>query len=520
MNNPARNRPLSEVLVTGATGFIGRQLCLRLARDGVRVVAWVRSPEEARAGLGVGPELLATSAADEELDAVLRRCDAVIHLAGAGIFDKRWSAARKAELRASRVDTTKRIADAIVRSGAKPALVSASAVGWYGARGDEVLDEDSPAGVDFLGGLCREWERGALDLGAHGVRVAIVRIGVVLGLGGGALEKLLPPFRLGLGGRLGAGKQWMSWIHAEDLVELLVTAARDARYEGVFNATAPTPVTNGEFTRALGRALRRPALLPVPAFALRIALGEASAVLLTGQRVVPRRAQALGFTFRFASLDAALEQLVGPTHSVRIGPAREVPLELLEGAYFKTSKPRYLLEQRTNVPAPLEEVFEFFSRAENLGAITPASMRFRMLGERGQAMREGREIDYAIRIGPLPMRWRSRIEAWRPGEGFVDSQLRGPYANWWHEHSFTRGPGDTTAMVDRVWYAPPLGPLGALAQRVLIASQLEGIFRYREHAVALRFGRDASAAAPVQTRGPVAASASAQENGPRALMRS
>jgi hypothetical protein len=532
MSNAGRERTFSRVLVTGATGFIGRQVCLRLARDGVKVVAWVRSPDAARASLGDAPELLATSADDAELEAVLRRCDAVIHLAGAGIVDKRWSAARKAELRSSRVDTTKRIADALVRSGAKAALVSASAIGWYGARGDEVLDEDSSAGVDFLGGLCRDWEQGARDASAHGVRVAIVRIGVVLGLGGGALEKLLPPFRFGLGGRLGAGTQWMSWIHAEDLVELLVTAARDERYEGVFNAVAPVPVTNREFTRELGRALRRPTPFPVPAIALRIALGEASVVLLTGQRVVPRRAQALGFTFRFPSLDAALGQLVGPTHSVRLGPAREVP----RCPYLESSKPRYLLEQRTSLPAPLDEVFDFFSRAENLGAITPGSMRFRMLGERGQPMREGREIDYAIRVGPVPMRWRSRIEAWRPGEGFVDSQLRGPYACWWHEHRFTRGPGDTTVMVDRVWYAPPLGPLGALAQRALIASQLEGIFRYREHAVALRFGRAAPAdsradsragspagsptGSPTGSPGPEAAPVSAQENGPRALTRS
>lgn len=513
MNISPQPRPARTVLVTGATGFVGRQVCLRLARDCVRVIAWVRSPQAARASLGQGPELLAVDAPAAELDAALARCDAVIHLAGAGLFDRRWSAARKHELRASRVETTRRLVAAIGRCGQRPALVSASAVGWYGPRGDEELDEHSAAGADFLGGLCEDWEKGALEARAHGVRVAITRIGIVLGLGGGALAKMLPPFRLGAGGRLGSGRQWMSWIHAEDLVELLVTAASDARYEGVFNAVAPTAVTNRDFTRALARALRRPALLPAPAFALRLALGESANVLLTGQRVAPQRALELGFEFRYPTIETALEQLVGRTTGLSIVPARDVP----DCDYLARSKPRYLLAQRTVIPAPLEEVFEFFARAENLGAITPAAMAFRMLSPAGEAMHTGREIDYAIRVGPVPMTWRSRIEEWKPLEGFADSQLRGPYANWWHEHRFERASDGGTIMHDRVWYAPPLGPLGAPAQRFLIASQLEGIFRYREHAITLRFGRVAQRTTTEQRRSD---SHAALANGQRALARS
>ncbi len=507
------NQALSTVLVSGATGFVGRQLCLRLAREGVRVIAWVRSPEQARGSLGQGPELLAVDAPQETLVAALERCDAVIHLAGAGIFDRRWSEARKRELRASRVDTTAKLVQALARCAHKPALVSASAVGWYGPRGDEALDEDSAPGADYLGGLCRDWEQSALAAREHGVRVAIARIGIVLGLGGGALERMLPPFRLGLGGPLGSGRQWMSWIHAEDLVELLVRAARDERFQGVFNAVAPTPATNRDFTRALARALRRPAFLPAPGFALRLALGEAANVLLTGQRVTPRRAREWGFEFRYPTLEVALEQLVGRASSVSIGPARDVPA----CDYLARSAPRYLLAQDTLVPAPLEEVFAFFSRSENLGAITPAAMSFRMLSPAGQPMHAGREIDYAIRVGPVPMRWRSRIEAFTNGEGFVDSQLRGPYANWWHEHRFERAANGTTLMRDRVWYAPPLGPLGAIAQRLLVAPQLEAVFRYREHAIALRFGRVAqTATAPAN----LAPAAGHQEKGPRTLARS
>jgi len=500
----------SRVFLTGATGFVGRQIALRLARDGVEVVAWVRAPERARAALGQGPELLSTSANDAELDAALRRCDAVIHLAGAGIFDERWSPARKAELRSSRLDTTRRITQALGRIAKKGmALVSASAVGWYGPRGDEVLDERSQPGADFLGDLCAEWEKGAFEAQAFGVRVAVLRIGVVLGLGGGALEKMLPPFRLGLGGRLGDGRQWMSWIHAEDLVELFVRAASDARYRGVFNAVAPTAVTNRDFTSALGRALRRPTPFPAPAFALRLALGEGSCVLLTGQRVAPRAALDLGFEFRFPTIDAALQQLVGASDSVKFEGARDVPVT----KYLTSRKPRYLLSQTTIVPAPLDEVFEFFSRAENLGAITPSSMAFQMRSPQGQAMHDGREIDYLVKVGPVPLKWRSRIESWKPGERFVDSQLKGPYACWWHEHRFERADDGSTVMHDRVWYAPPLGPLGILAQRLLIAPQLDAIFRYREHAIALRFGRANSPASAAER-------SSIEERGSRALARS
>lgn len=164
------------------------------------------------------------------------------------------------------------------------------------------------------------------------------------------------------------------------------------------------------------------------------------------------------------------------------------------------------------VPAPLEEVFDFFSRAENLGAITPPSMEFRMLAPRGQAMHEGREIDYRVKVGPVALRWRSRIEVWRPGERFVDSQVSGPYSCWWHEHRFERGPGDTTVMHDRVWYAPPLGVLGALAQPLIVRPQLISVFNYREHAIALRFGR--ATAARASSAGPVRGTEHGPVHGP------
>lgn len=492
---PTPPRP-ARVLVTGATGFVGRQLCLRLAREGFEVQVWTRSATTARAALGQGPQIVEAGEGREALVRALESCDAVVHLAGAGLFDRRWSAARKRELVSSRVDLTRELVNAIGAAKRRPrVLVNASAVGWYGSRGDELLDERSSAGAGFLAELCAGWEREAFAAREHGVRVAVHRIGVVLGLGGGALARMAPPFRFGVGGRLGNGRQWMSWIHAEDLVELLVRSLIDERFDGVFNAVAPEPATNRDLTRELGRALGRATPFPVPAFALRLALGGSSTVLLSSQRVLPRRALELGFEFRHPTLASALSQLLGAAGSVSFERADAPP----ESAYLDRHPPRYVLRQRTVVPAPLEQVFEFFSRPENLGAITPSSLSFRLLSPAAQPMHNGLELDYAIRVGPVPMRWRSRIEVWKPGAGFVDSQVRGPYSSWWHEHRFERGPDDTTVMHDVIWYAPPLGPIGALAQRLAIAAQLEEVFRYREHAIALRFGR-ASATAPRRAR--------------------
>jgi hypothetical protein len=474
------------ILLSGATGFLGRLLALRLARDGHQVVAWVRDPARARAVLGAGPRLVRSDVSDSGLRAELAQVDAVIHLAGEPLFEGRWNERRRAELRDSRVGTTRRLAEALSGAVPKPAVfISGSAVGWYGARGDEPLDEASEPGSDFLARLCRDWEEAAAPASAAGVRTVFIRTGIVLGPEGGALAKLLPPFELGAGGRLGSGRQWMPWIHVEDWIELVMRALDDARWSGAFNASAPEPVTNADFTRALGGVLGRPTLFPVPGFALRLALGDVAALLLTGQRVLPRRALELGFQFRFPKLALALTDLLRNDHGVALGPSRDAPL----CEYLRRRKPRYLLSSRMRIHAPLEQVFEFFSRSENLGAITPANMAFSLETPAPIEMRAGREIDYKVQVGSLGLDWRSRIDTWEPLERFSDSQLRGPYACWWHEHRFSRD-GQHTLMEDRVWYSPPLGPLGALAQRALIAPKLRAIFGYRARAMTLRFGAE------------------------------
>ncbi len=300
-----------RALVTGATGFVGRALLARL--DG-RPVVLTRDPARARAVLGEGPELHAWDGAAPPPADAFRDVDVVFHLAGEGVASGRWTEERKALIRDSRVSGTRRLVQAMAElapSTSRPkVLVSASAVGVYGDRGEEVLTESSSIGTDFLAGVCRAWEAEAMKAHPFGIRVILARLGVVLGSGGGALSRMLPPFRMGLGGRLGSGTQWMSWIHRDDLVGLLLHAAASGSPSGPMNAVSPEPVRNTDFTKALGRALGRPAMLPVPAFALRMALGEMAGFLLASQRVVPKAAEAASFPFRFPALDGALKEVL------------------------------------------------------------------------------------------------------------------------------------------------------------------------------------------------------------------
>lgn len=292
-------------LITGGSGFIGSALCRGLVADGHRVTVLTRDIERARRRV---PESIFLV---DRLD-FAEDVDAVVNLAGENLAGGRWTAAHKHEFRASRIGTTKRLLDWIDRQERAPSvLVSGSAIGWYGPRGDEELDENAVAGNDFSAHLCRDWEAEAVQAEALGVRVCRLRTGIVLGAEGGALKKMLLPFRAGIGGRMGNGRQWMSWIARADLVALIRWLVENTSARGAYNGTAPMPVTNAEFARSLGAALRRPALLPTPAFALKILFGEMADILLTGQRVVPKRAAAEGFKFEFPDLAPALAAILG-----------------------------------------------------------------------------------------------------------------------------------------------------------------------------------------------------------------
>jgi uncharacterized protein (TIGR01777 family) len=293
------------IVLAGGSGFLGRALHARLTRDGHRVITLTRRPRpDARDQVAWDPDGSVGS-----WSSVLEGAAAVVNLAGEGIADRRWNDARKRALRESRILPTRSLVTAF-RIGKHPAsmLLQGSAVGYYGPHDDEVVTEDTPAGTDFLGELCVAWEREA-EPAATQARVVWLRTGLVLHPDGGALGGMLPPFRLGVGGRLGSGRQYMPWIHLDDWVSLVVWAMTTADARGALNGTAPNPVTNAEFTRALASAIHRPAIFPVPGFALRILLGEFADSLLTGQRAIPARAEQLGFQFRFNDLASALSDL-------------------------------------------------------------------------------------------------------------------------------------------------------------------------------------------------------------------
>ena len=296
-----------NITISGASGLIGRRLLKLLAKDGHSLTALSR---HGGTNLPPGVRLSIWDATKGEPPAdALRDADAVIHLAGVPVA-QRWDAQVKQEIRDSRVVGTRNLVQALAKLPRKPqVLISSSATGYYGSRGDEVLSESSTPGSDFLAQVCVDWEKEAQAAEQFGVRVVRIRTGIVLDARGGALQRMLPPFKMGAGGKLGSGRHWMSWIHLDDLASLFQFALVNS-VSGVFNGTAPNPVTNADFTKALASALHRPAMFPVPGLALKLLFGEMGEILLASQRVTPKATQSAGFQFRFPEIAPALADVL------------------------------------------------------------------------------------------------------------------------------------------------------------------------------------------------------------------
>ena len=443
-----------RVIVAGATGFIGKELIKQLDKKGHEIVVLTRNVDSARFNIPVHCEVVTWS---PELSSIpsstLKGADAVINLAGEGIADGRWSNERKNKIIQSRVISTRQLIKAMTYMNDKPEVfVSASAIGFYGDRGDELLNESSSNGEGFLSQVCRSWEEEINKATALRIRTVALRIGRVLGHDGGALEKMLPPFQLGVGGKLGSGSQWMSWIHIEDLVNMMVYAVENSSVNGEYNAVSPTPVKNMEFTKTLGQVLKRPTIFPVPKIILKIALGELSELLLGSQKVDSKKICDTGFKFQFPGLEQALKEITGHTY-------HEIKIEQW-------------------VPQPLNKTFSFFKEAKNLEKITPEFLKFKVLNQSTPKIQGGTILNYRISLHGCPMKWQSKIKDWEPDHKFSDIQLKGPYSHWYHTHEFEEKK-DGTLIKDHVLYKIPFGILGDLIVGKWIRKDLQLVFNHR-----------------------------------------
>jgi uncharacterized protein (TIGR01777 family) len=307
-----------KIAVTGATGFVGKRLVERLQTEGHHVLVLTRNPDHAKrifpAASFPNLDIIRYSPLESgDWQQALSGCDGVVNLAGAPIAESRWTPERKKEILESRTIGTQKIVEAIAKANPKPSvLVNSSAIGYYGTSETQTFEETSSPGNDFLAQVCQDWEAEASKVKESGTRLVILRTGIVLGMGG-ALAKLLLPFRIFAGGPLGSGRQWFSWIHRDDLVSLILKALTQSDVEGVFNATAPNPVRMSELCQTLGHLMNRPSWLPVPDFALEMMLGDAAQVVLQGQQVLPKRTQAAGFEYQYPTVKQALAEILSHT---------------------------------------------------------------------------------------------------------------------------------------------------------------------------------------------------------------
>ena len=459
-----------KILIAGASGFVGQELGIHLVRKGWTVSALVRSPAKSALELPYPCELHAWprgKEVDAGLLSALDGVDAVVNLSGEPIQTHAWTEARIKALTDSRVETTRLLGEACTKLGAKAPkiLVNASAIGFYGNRlqGEE-LTETSAVGSGLLPEICQAWE-GAIKAFPESMRRVALRIGVVLGRHGGMLPQILPLFRRGVAGRLGNGQQWMSWIHVEDLVRLIIHCIETPQLEGPVNATAPTPVTNASFTKVLAATLKVSAPFPAPAPALRLALGKRSALLLDSAQVLPKRALAAGFSFDHPELGKALAHICT---APKDGPFNE-------------------LNVRQWVASPLNDVAPFFQNEYNLERLTPDLLHFKVLRKSTDKIEEGTLIDYRLKIRGVPARWRTRIENWNPPHSFVDTQLKGPYNLWHHTHTF-EPLGSGTLLTDRVLFRLPMGIAGEAVAGWMVRSDVQKIFAWRRKVAAEIFG--------------------------------
>jgi uncharacterized protein (TIGR01777 family) len=453
-----------NILITGATGIVGNELGKALVRKGHRIFVVTRNSEKARLELRFPAALIETDLTHETIKSdLLKDIDVALHLAGENISSGRWTKVRKRRIYDSRVKSMQNLLQSLQENSRLKALITASAVGFYGNRGDESLNEFSARGEGFLSQICQDWEQPVVVAEKQSnwpnLRTVILRFGVVLSPGSGMLEKLLEIFRNGLGGAIGSGKQWISWIQIDDLISILVQAIENENMQGIYNATAPQPETNLSFSKTLAAEFGKRLGPSIPAVALKVTLGEMSEIVLGSQKAYPERLLKMGFTFQYPDLKSAIEKSC---------------------ALYKLGDSIFTSEQY--LPWPLEKVFAFFAEAKNLEDITPPTLNFHIESVSTPEMQEGTKIRYKLKVHGLPVDWLTEIEKWKPNEEFVDNQIKGPYTKWHHTHYFERL-GEGTLMKDTVRYRLPMGIVGKVVASQWVKKDIEKIFSHRRQAV-------------------------------------
>ncbi len=478
-----------KVALLGATGFVGRAVALSLRSRDHSVVACARSAERGRRMLG--SDIIISEAASGVPDPeILSQCDIVINFAGSPLVGRRWTAKRLDEAEASRVGLTQTLVSAIGRASPRPkALLSTSAVGYYPDLGEGDADETATAGADRLADLCSRWESEAFRAESLGVRVVVMRLGIVLGRFGGMLEVLEPVFRLHLGGKLSSGKQWISWVHIDDLCRAVVRMVESDDLEGAVNVAAPEPVRYGDFARCLAEELGVGARWTIPGPLIKAVLAEGADSLLTGRRAIPKKLIDAGFDFWFRDVADALGDIYRP-----------LPVVVQDDVSARDAFPELQTSQTGNgalihsvvsVGSSREAVFEFHSRPANLGPLIPPRIPFAVVDAPEKA-EDDTVVDYRLGRPPFAKRYRGVIFGIRPNEEFFDRNGEGTWFDWLHRHRFVdlhrgtnEGQSRGTTILDDLWIKTPLQKLSSRAAKSLARL----LFEYRAQVLGWRFGR-------------------------------
>lgn len=455
-----------KILLTGSTGFVGSKLAEKLVLEGHELLCPTRNEVKAKEKLSLPVKFVNWDQLEANPSVHLSNIDGVIHLAGENVGEKRWSQNQKLKILNSRKITTEKMVKLIDTHALNcHFFIGASAIGYYSdSIGNNWIDEKSASGDHFLAQVCKSWEEPLSKLDEK-IRLVTLRIGVVLGYDGGLIKKILPIYRKCLGGPVGSGRQWMSWIHVSDLVEMLSFSVKND-ISGVFNAVAPSPTRYSDFNRSLGIYTQRPAFFPVPEFLIKLIMGEASYLALSSQRISSEKIQSHGFEFQFPDIDQAL---------VDICEYKILPPNNKKCFHNFLRKVQY-------VDRPIEEVFDFFKEAKNLEQITPPFLNFQVKEQSTPVIEEGTRFKYQLKLHGLPISWTTIITEWEENQRFVDYQKTGPYHIWYHRHLFIPLK-EGTLMVDEVRYRLPMGFLGDFFGLPFVKKDVSNIFQYRKRVI-------------------------------------